>query len=71
MCFAPTISQAAPFPAVMLEARADFGSWDGAHGVTAWGRGQRFSEFHVSSQPAQPDHGGQQTADHRAVIGPC
>lgn len=29
-----------------------------------------FSEFHVSSQPAQPDHGGQQTADHRAVPGP-
>lgn len=67
--FAPTISQA-PFPAVVLGARADLGSWYGAHGVTAWQRGQKFSESRVSSQPAQPDHSGQQTTDHRAVINP-
>lgn len=67
---AHTWSQAAPFPAVVLEARADLGSWDGAHGVTAGEEVRDFSESHVSSQPAHPDHGGQQTADHRAVTGP-
>lgn len=71
MCFAPTILQADPFLAVMLEAGAELGSRDGAHGVAACGRGQRFSEFNVFWQPAQPNHGGQQTANHRAVTGPC
>lgn len=34
MCLSPTIAQAALFPAVKLDARADLGSWDAAHGVT-------------------------------------
>ena len=67
-CGAMSLAPSCTFPTVRLETRADLGTRDGAYGITAWGKGQRFSEFQVSSQPTQLGHSDLQTTEHSLAL---